>query len=190
MTPLSADDRRTLLALAREAVTARVLQQVRPSPPLVTGRLALPRAAFVSLHVGPALRGCLGSYLPGDLSLSEVVIAMAGAAASNDPRFGPVSADELGQLVVEISVLGPLVVVSSPAEIVVGRDGLLVEHAGRRGLLLPQVAARLEWTADRFLAEACRKAGLPLDAWQTGARVSRFEAEVFSECPATPFTGV
>jgi uncharacterized protein (TIGR00296 family) len=78
-------------------------------------------------------------------------------------------------------VLGPIVPVADPAEIVVGRDGLVVQHGFRRGLLLPQVAVEWGWDTLTFLSHTCAKAGLPRDAWRSGAQVFRFEAEVFGE---------
>jgi uncharacterized protein (TIGR00296 family) len=88
---------------------------------------------------------------------------------------------ELPGLELEISLLGPLEPLPSPDAIDIGRHGLVVEHGSRRGLLLPQVAAERNWDRETFLAQTCHKAGLPDDAWKKGARVFRFDAEVFSE---------
>ena len=84
---------------------------------------------------------------------------------------------------VQIAGMNPLEEIdpADPDAIVVGRHGLVVEQGMRRGLLLPQVAPEWGWTRDEFLRHTCRKAGLPLDAWQHGARVYRFEADVFGE---------
>jgi uncharacterized protein (TIGR00296 family) len=79
----------------------------------------------------------------------------------------------------KIRLLGPFQHVTSIEQVVVGRHGLLIEHKGRRGLLLPQVAAEYRWTADVFLEQTCGKAGLPFDSWSRGAILYRFEAEVF-----------
>ena len=103
------------------------------------------------------------------------------AACSSDPRFPPLAPTELDSIDIEISLLGPTETISGPQEIVVGRDGLIVERGRQRGVLLPQVAAEWNWDAEAFLAHTCRKAGLPPDAWRQGASVSRFEAEVFGE---------
>ena len=81
----------------------------------------------------------------------------------------------------EISVLGPIEPVGDIAEVVVGRHGLIAEGGGRRGLLLPQVAAEWSWDVVEFASQTCAKAGLPRDAWQKGARLFRFEADVFGE---------
>jgi uncharacterized protein (TIGR00296 family) len=102
------------------------------------------------------------------------------AAALHDPRFSPVSAKELSALRLEISVLSPLEDIA-PEQVEVGRHGLLVSRGGQRGLLLPQVAVEWEWDGEHFLAETCLKAGLPPDAWQHGARIQAFTAQVFKE---------
>lgn len=177
---LSSGERHALLTLAREAVVAVTLGRAAPRVP-DRGRLAAPGAAFVSLHRFGELRGCIGCLTPQDPTLGHCVARMAVAAAQVDPRFSPVGVDELDGLVVEISVLGPMRPVRRPDEIGIGRDGLCVEHRGRRGVLLPQVAADHGWDARRFLEETCLKAHLPPDAWREGASVQAFTAEVFSE---------
>jgi len=103
------------------------------------------------------------------------------AAATEDPRFPPVTASELPDVTVEISVLTPITVVHDVSEIEVGRDGLVVQDGWRKGLLLPQVATEHRWDRETFLAHTCLKAGLRPDAWRTGAKILRFQAEVFSE---------
>lgn len=181
---LTAAERMTLLVLARSSVEASAHGRSLPAPGRLGGRLDEPGAAFVSIHTSRGLRGCIGCIEPRTESLAEVVVRMAEAAASQDPRFPPLFPDELPDASIEISVLGPLVPVSGPEEIRIGRDGLVVEHDGHRGLLLPQVAVEWGWDVQTFLAETCRKAGLPPAAWREGARVYRFEAEVFGEAPA------
>jgi uncharacterized protein len=109
------------------------------------------------------------------------VADLAAAVAHADRRFAPLCGDELSALDIEISVLTPELDVEDLARIQVGRHGLIVEHRGRRGLLLPQVAVEHGWDRETFLAHTCRKAGLSVDAWQTGARILSFEAQVFSE---------
>jgi hypothetical protein len=114
---------------------------------------------------------------------------MAAAAAGDDPRFAPLAPEELDDTTIEVSILGPLVIIDGPNDVVPGRDGLVVEHHGRRGLLLPQVATTWGWDARTFLSETCRKAGLPRTAWQEGVHLYRFEAEVFAESPRVPCRG-
>lgn len=185
---LSADDRRALLSLARAAVNARVTGGPLPDPGDVEGTIALPGAAFVSVHLGSQLRGCLGCIEPRRPNLASVVVDLAAAAAAEDPRFSPLTAHELAGTTIEVSVLGPLTPIAGPEDVTIGRDGLVIDSGGRRGLLLPQVAGHWGWDADRFVAETCRKAGLPPTAWREGARLFRFEADVFAEpAPAGAF---
>jgi AmmeMemoRadiSam system protein A len=176
-------ERATLLRLARRAVGAAVRGEPSPDPAAerVSGVLAAPGASFVTLHLGGQLRGCIGTVTPRSESLASNVVSMARAAALEDPRFQPLRPEEAEAVDLQISVLGPLVPVRDPSEIVLGRDGLLVEEGFQRGLLLPQVPVEWGWDLDTFLAQTCAKAGLPRDAWRGGARVFRFEAEVFGE---------
>ena len=172
-------DRQLLLRIAREALAAHV----GAAPAQVhgdAGILARPGGVFVTLHKGGSLRGCIGHIEPNE-PLGKVVPRCAVAAASTDPRFPPITADELKRIDIEISLLGPLERIHGPGEIIVGRHGLVVEQGWQRGLLLPQVATEWNWDAETFLAHTCHKAGLPRDAWQRGASIYRFEAEVFGE---------
>lgn len=179
---LSEETRRQLLALARSTLEAQFRGD--PPPRLASDRsepFGESRALFVTLRLGGRLRGCIGTLAPeGDLA--RTVPKFALRAAFEDPRFPPLAAHELPDCAIEISVLAPPRLVENPEDIVVGRDGLILEAGGRRGLLLPQVAT--EWGFDRetFLSELSQKAGLPPDAWRDPeARLFSFQAEVFSE---------
>jgi AmmeMemoRadiSam system protein A len=175
---ISQEARKRLLDLARAALVARVRGERLPSPP---DDLDIPAAgAFVTLHCDGTLRGCLGT-LEGTEPLAEMVVRLAAEVACNDYRFEPLRAAELSAVALDVSVLTVPQAVMDPAEIVVGRDGLIVEQGSRRGLLLPQVATEHGWDRDTFLAHTCLKAGLPADAWRCGARILRFEAEVFCD---------
>ncbi len=142
--------------------------------------------AFVSWYGPPGdrLRGCVGFPEPV-LELAEAVREAAVAAAVEDPRFPPVTLDELARLVAEVSLLSPLEPVAAaerPDGVVVGRDGVVVERGRARGLLLPQVAVEQGWDAAELLDGACEKAGLAAGTWREAAtRVFRFRAEVFRE---------
>lgn len=177
---LSEAERRELLRLARETIEARVWQRDFPSLPDLQVLLR-PAGAFVTLTREGRLRGCIG-YPDADRPLGQVVVRCAAAAAESDPRFAPVTSDELTVIHVEISVLGILEPISDPAaEIEIGRHGLIAELGARRGLLLPQVATDWSWDREMFLTQTCIKAGLRPDAWRSGAKLFRFEAEVFGE---------
>ena len=104
MLPLSSDDRRSLLALARRAVLELVLHHSFAEVPALAGRLAEPGSAFVTLHCFSKLRGCIGRT-DGALSLGETVAQCAVSAAAHDPRFAPIAPDDLPGLEIEISVL-------------------------------------------------------------------------------------
>ena len=176
---LNEDDRTQLLDLARRALEARV-RRVPPPIAECNGRLAARQGAFVSIHHRGDLRGCLGHVLL-DTPLGQTIVHLAGVVADSDPRFEAVSLNELPDLQVEISVLTPPREIAAVDEIEVGRHGLIVEDGRRRGLLLPQVAVEYRWTRETFLEHTCIKATLPRDAWQHGARILVFEAQVFGE---------
>lgn len=183
--PLSHETRRDLLALARQSLEAGFRNE--PAPRLGSDRaeaFGQARALFVTLKKAGQLRGCIGTLSPdGDLARSVPVFARK--AAFEDPRFPPLRADELPACDIEISVLTAPQPVSDPEQIVVGRDGLILEFHGRRGLLLPQVAP--DWGFDRtqFLGAVSEKAGLAPAAWRDpDARLWIFQAEVFGESEA------
>jgi uncharacterized protein len=172
-------DRTLLLQLAREAIAAHVAAEPAHVPG-ATEILERRGGAFVTLHKAGDLRGCIG-HVEASEPLGKVVPRCAVAAAGSDPRFPPMRASELEAVDIEISLLGPLEPIAGPDDIVIGRHGLVVERGWQRGLLLPQVATEWGWDAEAFLAHTCQKAGLPRDAWRSGAKVWRFEAEVFGE---------
>jgi len=173
-------EKRQVLEIARAAVLAEVTGTAPPSPVSID----LPEAtgAFVTLRRRGTLRGCLGT-LECRESLALEIARCAASAAREDPRFAPVAQDELPDLRIEVSVLGPLEAIdpADPDAIVIGRHGLVVERGAHRGLLLPQVAPEWGWTPNELLVHTCRKAGLDDQAWRHGAQVFRFEAEVFGD---------
>lgn len=141
--------------------------------------LCEPRGVFTTLYLDRELRGCVG-YVSPVQPLYRAVIETARAAASQDLRFCPISREEAPRLRVSLSVLSSLRP-ARPEEIEIGKHGLVVSFAGRRGLLLPQVAVEHHWDRDTFLEQTCRKAGLPMEAWQSGATLEVFSAEVFGD---------
>lgn len=172
-------DRQRLLQIARHAITAHATG----TPQQALDRAWLPSrrgGAFVTLHSDGELRGCIGHVEANDL-LTKVVARCAIAASSADPRFPAIGDAELSLVEIEISLLGVFERIVGPADVEIGRHGLLVEQGRQRGLLLPQVAVEWKWDAATFLNQTCRKAGLPVEGWRAGATAWRFEAEVFSE---------
>jgi AmmeMemoRadiSam system protein A len=138
------------------------------------------RGVFVTLKKRGNLRGCIGRMVP-DRPLAELVGAVALESAFEDPRFNPVTLRELPDLEVEISVLTPMQRVAGADDIVVGRDGALLQKGGRSAVFLPQVATEQGWTRDEMLDHLSMKAGLPADAWRDNTAFSTFQAIVFSE---------
>ena len=178
---LDDSDKATLLKLARKALEAHFEGTTAAEYPASSEALADQKGAFVSLHRGEELRGCIGQLYP-DRELAKIVQHCALSAALQDTRFVPVSREELQDLKIEISVLSPFRRIKNVDTIEVGRHGLYIEQGHFRGLLLPQVATQFQWDRQTFLEQTCRKAGLPDTAWQDPrTTIYTFEAEVFSE---------
>jgi len=178
-TQLSRKSKERLLEIAREAIFQRLQRGSVPPFAVSEAELQVLAGAFVSLHLDGQLRGCIGT-LHGERPLHQTVVDMAVEAATNDPRFPELSPKELPKTDIEVSVLTPFVPID-PTDVVPGRHGLYIARGPRRGVLLPQVATQYGWTREKYLAELCRKAGLPEDAWKDkDTRLFAFEALVFS----------
>ena len=178
-TGLSPEEREELLRIARSALATYIAQGRMPDGTPAHVNLSAPGSAFVTLRSGERLRGCIG-YTEPHAPLYRTVQECVVAAATEDPRFPPVTAGELGQLRIEISVLSPLTPVR-PVDVVPGVHGLMIRKGEHRGLLLPQVAIEQGWDRELFLSQVCVKAGLPKDAWKKEAELYSFTAEVFGE---------
>lgn len=143
---------------------------------------------FVTIYHYPTreLRGCIG-FTEGIKPMRSLIVDAAIAAATEDPRFVPISHREFPHVIIEVSVLTePERMKGSPEEIVkqvrIGRDGLIIDYGYSKGLLLPVVAVEQEWGPERFLEGVCEKAGLPRHAWkQSGVELYRFSTQVFHE---------
>jgi len=180
MTP---QEKEELLKIARSAVESYVrngkISEVSPA----STALQQPLGAFVTLKEKGQLRGCIGQFEPSE-PLYKIVQQMAVSAATQDPRFRPVSVSELGQLEYEISVLSPLRKIPNAGEIVLGKHGVQVSKGFlNRGVFLPQVATETGWSKEEFLGELCsQKAGLPRNCWKDPeVTLQVFTAEVFPE---------
>jgi uncharacterized protein len=185
---LITEEQEHLLTVARVAIAKAIdLRPVVSDPPSWSGpggeRLHVAAGAFVSIHVGDDLRGCVGRP-ESDLPLIDVVRRCAVSAATSDSRFPALHSSEWPRVSIEISVLGPIEPVADLLEIEVGRHGLIAQLGPRRGLLLPQVATEWGWEREEFVRHTCRKAGLADDAWRTGAQLFKFEAQVFGDLSA------
>ena len=174
----SPEERKLLLKLAHEAIESalenRDVSLIAPSP-----HLTEPRGAFTTLYYRGALRGCVGYIFPS-ASIYQTVAETARGAAFEDSRFWPVTQEEASELEVSLSILSQLQPIRSE-DVEIGKHGLLISMAGHRGLLLPQVPVEHGWDRITFLEQTCKKAGLPLNAWQTGAKLEAFTAEVFGD---------
>lgn len=174
-------EKQALLKLAREAIRAHLEHKPALSFEPTSPDLRQPSGVFVTLRKEGKLRGCIGHILPRE-PLYAAVQSVAIAAAVGDPRFSPLTARELAETEIEISVLSPLRRVSGIEEIKVGTHGLYIRRGQAAGLLLPQVATEQGWDRLAFLQGVCRKAGLPEDAWQDEATaLYTFTAEIFAD---------
>jgi MEMO1 family protein len=179
---LNDQEKRELLELARKSVE-RAVQDKKAYDPGDIADVALnrERGAFVTLTEKGQLRGCVG-YTEAMEPLYKTVRDTATMAAFRDPRFMPVSAEELPQLEYEISVLSPLRRVRDIHEIDIGQHGLLMINGDRAGLLLPQVPVEQHWDRTKFLEQTCIKAGMPPECWKDEETdIFRFTALVFDE---------
>jgi len=191
---LSEAERGSLLRLARVAIGERLfsdgrldaaLRALRPTRPLTR-----PAALFVTLRerigadAAQRLRGCIGVLEP-ILPLYQEVVHTAPKAAFEDPRFPPLTADELDAVTIELSILGPLTRVASPEQITIGRHGVQLVRGTFRSVFLPQVAIEQGWDRERLLAQLSMKAGLDPLAWRS-ADLSVFCSESFGDDDQLP----
>jgi hypothetical protein len=179
---VSDQDKRELLNLARLSVEHAVRERSAYQPAASDSEaLGQERGAFVTLKIDGELRGCIG-YTSAIEPLYLTVRDTASYAALRDPRFPPVSKEELPKLHYEISVLSPLRRVLDPREIVVGQHGLLMKNTGYEGILLPQVPVEEHWDRNTFLEQTCRKAGMNSNCWKDeNTDIFEFTAVVFDE---------
>ncbi|MBN1470605.1 MAG: AmmeMemoRadiSam system protein B, partial [Syntrophaceae bacterium] len=177
---LTTSDKKILLAFARETLSRIFTTDTVPLARSFSENLQQPRGAFVTLKKKGELRGCIG-HMIADEPLGKIVGSMAIQAAFNDRRFSPLTAEELKDIEIEISVLTPMKKIASAADILVGRDGVLLSKDGRSAVFLPQVAPEQGWSREETLDHLCQKAGLDSGCWKKGAQFSTFQAVVFSE---------
>jgi hypothetical protein len=181
---LEAEDKRALLELARGTLDAYLSTRTRPHYEPASAAQQQPRATFVTLRHKQShdLRGCRGEVF-ARYPLWESVQHVSILSATDDPRFRPMTHDELADMHIEISVLTPMRLARSPEEVIVGRHGVMIRQGGHGGLFLPQVPQEQGWDRDEYLSTLCwMKAGLPADAWRKpGTQLYIFEAEVFEE---------
>jgi len=176
---LSDDEKRMLKEIALSSIKDSLRSEEFDSS-LFTLHSSLKRkcGAFVSLHKHGRLRGCIGHF-GEDVPLHEIVAEMARAAAFEDPRFMPVTADELSDIDIEISVLTPMRRIQSLDEFELHRHGIYIRKGYRSGTFLPQVADEVNWTKEEFVSHCAQdKAGIGWDGWRD-AELYVYEAIVF-----------
>ena len=188
---LDLDDGKTAVRLARETLDAHVSGKRMKIGTWTSGTFSELRGVFVTINLaspGPEkLRGCIGFPYPIK-PLGQAIQEATVAASSEDPRFPPVSPEELNSVVLEVSILTQPKVVKAPrpqdlpSMVRIGVDGLIVSCRGYSGLLLPQVATEYSMDQSEFLSQACMKAGLTPDSWlDSDTEVQTFQAEIFEE---------
>jgi AmmeMemoRadiSam system protein A len=181
---LDTADKAALLKLARNTLDEYLSDRTRPHYEPMSAAQQQPRATFVTLRHKQShdLRGCRGEVF-ARYPLWESVQRVSILSATDDPRFRPMTHDELADMHIEISVLTPMRLARSPEEVIVGKHGVMIRKGGHGGLFLPQVPEEQGWDRDEYLSTLCwMKAGLPADAWRKpGTQLYIFEAEIFEE---------
>jgi uncharacterized protein len=185
---LSEQDGKFLVELARKAINVYLTEgQILKIPENTDPKLKENMGVFVTLNSGNDLRGCIG-YPEPVMPLVNAVVDAAISAATRDPRFNPLTTDELNQIKVEVSVLTQpeLIKVEEPIDyldnLIIGEDGLIIEKGPYKGLLLPQVATDWGWNKEEFLANTCMKAGLKPECWYNDdVKIYKFSSEIFGE---------
>ncbi|MGA7369443.1 MAG: TIGR00296 family protein [Nitrososphaeraceae archaeon] len=189
MIPLTHEEGQLLVRVARDSVE-RLFSDKGPKL-RHSVQSNVQAGVFVSIHSfsagGNTLRGCVGFPLPRGEFYSSLEAA-AVAAATQDPRFRPISEEELGTLTFEVSVLNrpELINVANPVDyldvVKIGVDGLMLSWGEYSSLLLPQVAVEFNWTVDEYLRHLCYKAGLTSDMWMNhDVKIYKFSCAIYSE---------
>ena len=179
---MNEEQKHALLKVARDTVEAVITRKRLPVVEADDPDLATHLGCFVTLKNNEQLRGCIGQFI-ADKPLVNMVVEMAKASATSDPRFfgDPITTDELPNLDIEISVLSPLKKTTDPLSLRLGVDGIYIKRGYSSGCFLPQVAEETGWSKEEFLSYCCsHKAGLPETAWKDPkTEVFLYTAEVF-----------
>jgi uncharacterized protein len=184
---LTLEEGTTAVHYARSVITAVTTHHPHTTTPL-NKPFTDKHGVFCTLHTHPDhdLRGCIGIPYP-HYTLKDA-LEEAARSVTHDPRFPPLHPDELDHIIVEITILSKPtpITANTPQDILkkikIGRDGLIIEHAGRSGLFLPQVPIEQHWDIETYLAELCMKAWLPPDSWlMPDAKLYTFTGQIFTE---------
>ncbi|NYT01351.1 MAG: TIGR00296 family protein [Methanosarcinales archaeon] len=183
---LSLEEGKAAVKLARDALAAYLQSRQKNVPEGLAPVFEERRGVFVTLHLNGELRGCIG-YPQPVMPLARAIVDSAIHAGTGDPRFPPVTAEELKRIDIEVTILTPPERLEGdrmklPQAVKIGKHGLIVSKGMLSGLLLPQVATEWNFDPEDFLCQTCLKAGLPVDAWlDPQTEVQCFEAQIFSE---------
>jgi AmmeMemoRadiSam system protein A/AmmeMemoRadiSam system protein B len=175
-------EKEQLIALARDNIRSLLYdkKRIQVNAETLPEVFRRPYGAFVTLKIGGSLRGCIGKFISSD-PLYEVVLESSQSSAFEDPRFNPLTKEELSKTDIEITVLGPMKKISSIKEIVLGRHGIYIKKDFRSGTMLPQVATENKWSVEEFLGYTSRdKAGIGWDGWRD-AEICIYEGIVLEE---------
>jgi AmmeMemoRadiSam system protein A len=171
-----------LLEIARQTIIEYVTNGSSPQINETDPQLNIKRGAFVTLHKKGNLKGCIGSFT-SDEPICKLVSQMAIQSATSDPRFSPVTKEEMKDIDIEISVLSEPRLIDDWKKIKLGVDGVIIRRGFSSGVFLPQVATETGWDLETFLGQLCwQKAGLPADCYKdSNTKIYTFQAFVFSE---------
>lgn len=176
-----------LIELAKKAISLKLEGKEIKVEERLKKEFGSKRGAFVTLTSNGELRGCIG-IVEQIYPLWQTIVHAAESAAFGDPRFTPLSKDEIKDIKVEISVLTEPELIETgraedyPKKIKIGKDGLIIEGRYEKGLLLPQVAVEWKWDSKQFLEHTCEKAGLSMGAWKDlNNKIYKFQAQIFTE---------
>ena len=175
-------EKKRLLEIARQTITEYVANGKIPDFKEDDPQLNIKSGAFVTLHKKGDLRGCIGIFSSNE-PIYKTISKMAIESATQDPRFRPVTKEELDKIKIEISVLTEPKLIDDWKKIRLGIDGVIIKNGSRQGVFLPQVATETGWDLETFLAQLCwQKAGLPQDCYKDPkTQIYTFQAIIFSE---------
>jgi AmmeMemoRadiSam system protein A/AmmeMemoRadiSam system protein B len=174
---LTPDQESKLMALAKQGIESYVVSGAIPDTRSSDPVLSRKAGVFVTLRIGGLLRGCIG-HMTAEKPIIQAVQEMAVAAATSDPRFPPLSREELDRITIKVAILSPMQRIGYQ-QVEVGKHGLLISAHGRRGVLLPEVPTDRGWDRETFLENLCYKAGLPGDTWRQNPTLYAFTSVVF-----------
>lgn len=181
---MSGQEKKTLFDIARDTLKWCVSGQAGGSFSFkdyeLTEKLKVDMATFVTLKFDGRLRGCIGSLQPVE-PLYKSLHHNTINAAMNDPRFRPIRKEDVGDIDIHVSILSPILSISSLDEFKLGEHGIILEKGGARAVFLPEVATEQGWTEEQTLSQLSQKAGLDPDAWREGAGFKIFSSVVLSE---------